>query len=74
MALSGLGEIILGIINDLIRAYRAHQIQIPGAANTGHFGSKRLGDLHCKRADTTRSAIDQNYLLCLNPATIAQSM
>jgi hypothetical protein len=39
-----------------VRAERPGLVHVPRAADSGHVGSKRLGDLHCERADSSYSA------------------
>jgi len=69
-----LGEILFGVVNDVICAYRARHLQIPRAAHGSHFRSKRLGNLHCKRTHPARRSVDQNFLPWLNMPLIAQAL
>jgi hypothetical protein len=44
----------------LIGAKGPEQLEVPGAAEAGHFGPERLGDLDRKRPDASRGAVDQD--------------
>ena len=61
-----LGEVFLSVVNDMIRAERAHQIDISRAAHASHFRTEVFGELHRKGTDTTGSAIDQYFLSWLD--------
>jgi hypothetical protein len=55
-------EIFFCIIDNLIRTKRAYQLSMARAAHAGHFSPDGFGNLHGKRADPTRSAINQHVL------------
>src|SRR3954469_2680823 len=74
VSLGAPGEIVLGVIDDMVRANRSHEVHALRAAHTGHFRSERLGDLHCERANTARGTVDQDLLPRLNPAFIAKAL
>ena len=69
-----LGEILFGVVNDVVCADRAHHLQIPRAAHGSHFGSKRPGNLNRKRPHPARGPVDQYFLPGLNMPLIAQSL
>src|SRR5437667_10595149 len=69
-----LGEILLGIINDVICADGPYHAQIPGAAYAGDIRAERLGDLHGERTHTSRRAVDQNFLSRLNLSFVAKTL
>ena len=60
VTLCTMGEIFLGVINDVIRADGADHVHIPGTAYSGDFGTEGLGDLHGKRADASGGTVDQD--------------
>src|SRR5687767_4144020 len=69
-----LSEVFLSIVNDMVSTERARQVQISRAAYSCDLGSKRFGDLYCKRPHTARCSIDQNFLPCLNLSVIAKAL
>src|SRR6266850_6071038 len=72
--LPAFGEILLGVIDDLVCAKRARQVQIPRAADACHFSPVRFGKLQRKRADATRRAVDQYLLSRLNLSSVAKGL
>jgi hypothetical protein len=56
VAVAGVGEVLPGVIDDVVGAERPHQVQLAGAADAGDFRSQCLGDLHGVAADTARGA------------------
>src|SRR5215472_7306104 len=73
VALATLGEIRLGIVNDLIGADGSDHVNISCAANAGHVSSERLRDLHSKRAHASRRTVNQNLPFEVNLPVVAQS-
>ncbi len=69
-----LGEVFLRVINDLVRTYRAHRVQFPGAVHASHFSPEGFGNLHRERAHTTACTIDQDTLPWLNLSLVAKSL
>src|SRR5437660_8984399 len=57
-----LGEICLGVINDMVCTNRAHHVHIARAAHGSDASPKRFGKLHRKRPYTTRRTINQHML------------
>ena len=68
VGLAALGEILLGVVDHLVRPNRAHELDIGGAADPGYFGAEVLRDLYRRRADATGSADDQDVVTRLMPA------
>src|SRR5436309_12094198 len=68
-----LGEIPLGIINDVICADGPYHAQIPGAAYAGDIRAERLGDLYRERTHASRRPVDQNLLSRRNLSVFAQA-
>ena len=74
IALAARPEVLPRVVDDVIGADRAKQLQVLRAAHAGHLGAERLGDLHGERADATRRAVDQDLLSWLNPAIVAKEL
>src|SRR5207253_2311429 len=72
--LPAVGEILLCVIDDMVRADRADQVHIPGAAHAGYLGAEYLRDLHGEGPHTSRSAIDQDLLSRLDLCLIAKAL
>ena len=72
VALRAFGEVVLGVVDDVIRAERAHELHIAGAADAGHLGAERLGDLHGVCADAAGGAVDEHLLPGGDVTVIAQ--
>src|SRR6266566_3840922 len=68
VSLAALREILFRVVDDPVRADRAHDFDMARAADRGHLGAKRFGDLDSERADATRGTIDQNPLSRLDPS------
>ena len=69
-----LGEILARVIDDVIGAKRADQLDIPGTAHARHLGAQRLRDLHGESPDAARGAIDQYLLPGLERGAVAQRL
>src|SRR5579862_4117587 len=74
VALPASSEILLGVIDHLIRADRSDHLHIPGAAYAGHVGPERLGDLYRERTHASRRAIYQDLLPWLDVSLVAQTL
>src|SRR5712692_11346461 len=74
VALRTFGEILFGVINDLICADRSDHVHISRTAHAGHFRSERLGDLHGERTHASRRAVNQDLLPRLNLSRVAKSL
>src|ERR1700733_3658878 len=68
------GEILLGVINDLIRANGSDQVHISGAAYAGYVRAEPLGELHSERTHTSRGAVDQDLLPRPNLSLVAKTL
>jgi len=60
--LAAVGEVLPGVVDDLVGADRAHQIHLASAGHPGDRGSEGLGQLHGVGADAPRGTDDQNLL------------
>ena len=45
---SAFGEVLAGVINDMICAQRAQKVQLAGVIHPGHFSPVQFGQLHGK--------------------------
>jgi hypothetical protein len=68
-ALATLGEVLLGVVDDVVCAERSDHVHVPRAAHAGHLGAERLGDLHGERPYAARRADDQDLVPRLDPAS-----
>src|ERR1700733_7083914 len=73
VATPSVGEILLGVINDMICADRSNHVDIPCAAHAGHLYAKGLGDLNGERTHASRRTINQDLLPRLN-LSLAKSL
>src|SRR5215212_1831074 len=69
-----LGEVFLGVINDMVCAKRAHEVQLAGVIHPSHLGPIQFGKLNCNRTGTTTGAINQNLLSWLDLSFIANPL
>ncbi len=67
-------EILLGVINDVIRTNRSDHLHIPCAAYAGHICAEPLGDLYSERAHASRRTVNQDLLPRLNLSLVAQTL
>ena len=74
VALGPGGEVDLRVVDDVVGADRADQLDVLRAADPGHLGAERLGDLHGERAHATGSAVDEDLLTGLDLAVVAQEL
>src|SRR5216683_189965 len=74
VALRTFGEILFGVINDLICADRSDHVHISRTAHAGHFRSERLGDLHSERTHSSRRSVNQDLLPRLNLSFVAKTL
>ena len=54
------GEVLLRVIDDVIRVKGPDQLELPGAAHASDFRTERLGDLHRKRPHASRGSVYEN--------------
>src|SRR5256885_3305866 len=69
-----LGEVLLGVVDDMVSADGADHVHVPRAAHAGHVGAERLGDLYRERPDASGRTVDQDLLPWLDLALIAQQL
>jgi hypothetical protein len=74
IALPGAGEVLLGVVDDLVGTDRADHVQALGAAHPGHLGAEGLGQLDREAADPTRRPDDHHRLAWLDPAGVPQGL
>src|SRR5207248_416080 len=63
---AALGEILFGVIDDVIGTNGPDKIDIPCAANSRDLCAKSLGELHGEGPYASGRAVDQNFLSGLN--------
>src|SRR4030095_12680329 len=54
------GEVLLCVVDNVVRSQRSDDVHILRAAHAGNLGSEMLGELNRKGADTTGRAVDQD--------------
>ena len=74
VTVAAFGEILLSIVNDLIRADGSDHVHITRAAYAGDIRAERLGDLHRERTDTACRPVNQNSLPLLNSSLVAKTL
>jgi hypothetical protein len=74
ITLPALGEILLGIVNDPIRADGSDHVHIPTAAHAGYICAEPLGNLHSERTHASRRTVDQHPLPRLNASAVAKTL
>src|SRR5215472_15498008 len=74
VTLPALREILLRIINHLIRAHGPDHFHIPRAAHASHIRAQRLGDLHCEGTHASGRTIDQDLLPRLNVSLVPKTL
>jgi len=65
------GEILLGVVDDVIGAERSDQFHVPRTAHAGDLRAGRPGDLHRKGPDAARRTVDQHPGPRSDPAHMA---
>ena len=68
------GEVLAGVVDDVVGAERPDQLQVPGAAHPGHLGAEPLGQLDGEGADAARRPDDQDLVARLDPSLVAQAL
>src|SRR5882762_6657522 len=74
VTLAALGEILLSVINDLIRTDGSDHFHIPRTAYACDFRAERLSDLHSERAHASRCAVNQGLLSRLDVPLVAKTL
>jgi hypothetical protein len=67
-------EIYIGVIDDMVCAYRFRYVHIPRTAYGSDFSPKLFGNLYRKCADATRRALNENFVARLNPSPVAKTL
>src|SRR5438270_159520 len=68
------GEVLLRVIDHLVRADRSDRLDVVRAADAGHVRAERLRDLHGERADAARRAVDEDALTRSELALVAKTL
>ena len=68
------GEVFPGVVDDVIRAERAHELDVSRAAYTGDFGAPGFRDLHGVGSHAAGGAIDEHLLSGGDATVIAQAL
>ena len=58
------GEVVDGVVEDVVGAEAAHQVDLRGAAHSRDLRAERLGQLHRVAADPAGCSDDQHLLAC----------
>jgi len=74
VALPAAGDVLPGVVDDVVGAERADQLGVADAAHADDVSAEGLGDLHGERADASRCAVDQHRLAGLHLADVAQAL
>ena len=68
------GDRALRVVEDLIGAERAHQLDVLGAGGREDLGAEVLGELDRERADAASAGVDQHALPGLHRGDLAQRL
>src|SRR5438309_9014077 len=74
ITLIGFSEIFVGVVDHVICADRAYQIEIPRTTYAGHLGAERFSYLHRKGPNAARRSVNQDLLPWLNLSLIAKTL
>ena len=74
VALLAAGEVLLGVVDDVVGPDGVDQVHVSGAAHAGHLGSQCLGNLHREGADAAGGAVDQDFLPSFYAAVVANGL
>src|SRR5437773_5313036 len=74
VAPAALREVLFRVVDDLIGAERADQLEVPRACDRRHVRSERLRDLHRERSDTPAGAVHEDPLSRLHLRVIAKTL
>ena len=74
VAVDTVGEVLSGVVDDVVGTDRADQVGLRGAAHTGDLCAEGLGELDGVGADASRCADDQHLLSCLDAPGVAQAL
>src|ERR1700676_3431210 len=68
------GEILLGVVDDLICADRSNHVHVPCTAYASHICAERPGDLHSERTHASRRAVHQDLLPAPDLSLVAKTL
>src|SRR5216683_4316816 len=71
---STFGEILVGVINNVICAEGSDHVHIPRTAYAGHLCAERLGDLHSERTHASGRTVNQDLVPRLNVSLVAKTL
>src|SRR5688500_860765 len=74
VAVRPIGEVLSGVVDDMIGTQGSHKIEFRGAADAGDLGSESLGQLYGVTAHAARGADDQHLLPWLKAPDIGKSL
>ncbi len=74
VVVGAVGEVVAGVVDDVVGAEGSHQVELRGAAHAGDLGAEGLGQLHGVAADAAGCADDQHVLARLDPAVVGQRL
>src|SRR2546423_1005626 len=69
-----LGEVLPGVVDDMVSADRSDHVDVLRAAHACHLGTERFGDLHRERSEASRRAVDQNLVTWLDLPLVAKQL
>ena len=72
VAVDPVREVVAGVVEDVVGAERAHQVELGGAGRAGDLRTERLRELYGVRADATGRPGDQHRLTGPDPADVAR--
>ena len=68
------GEVVLGVVDDVVGADGSNQVHVSRAAHPGHFRSECLGDLHGERTHASRGTVDQDLLARFDLSLVSKTL
>jgi hypothetical protein len=68
------GDVLAGVVDDLVGADRTDQLELGGAGHPGDVRAERLGELHRERPHAARRADHQDLLPRLDLAHVAEAL
>lgn len=74
VALGALGEVGLGVVDDMVRSQGANHVYVASAGDTSHFGAQDPGDLDGVGTDASGCTIDEDLLAGLKVSVIAEAL
>lgn len=68
------GDVLAGVIDDVVRAEGADELEVAPAAHPRHLGAERPGELDRERADPAGGTVDEDLLAWPDLADVAQPL